>query len=406
MKGCCISCFFLLIFLSRFNVFAQEQVKLMAYNLLNYEGIPSDTAIRNPYFRTIMKSVKPDLLVCEEIVAYQGILGFVSHVMNDSADIYALGDFISGFDTDKAIIYRKDKFSFVSNYPIQTDLRDINEFTLVHKPGADTIRLYAVHLKSSSSASDEAQRALEVDSLRKRTNALPEGSNFIVCGDFNIYNTNEAAYQKLLQNNISDDGNVNDPITISGVYNNPAYAQYHTQSPRTRSFGGGVIGGMDDRFDMILFSNAMMEPGGITYVPGSTIAYGNDGNHYNDSINRPPNTAVSMEMANALHYASDHLPLLATIEFETTGIAAIEAMDIEITTYPNPFNEEIQFSFSEMPSSAIHFQLIDILGRVVDRKKFSYQKVVNYHAPVLPKGIYFYRMEVNGKYVEGKLVKE
>jgi hypothetical protein len=46
------------------------------------------------------------------------------------------------------------------------------------------------------------------------------------------------------------------------------------------------------------------------------MVYGNDGNHYNDSINRPPNNVVSQLVANALHYSSDHIPIIATLQFE------------------------------------------------------------------------------------------
>jgi hypothetical protein len=106
-----------------------------------------------------------------------------------------------------------------------------------------------------------------------------------------------------------------DPLSLSGTFNQSSFAQYHTQSPRTRSFGGGATGGMDDRFDMILISQSISDVNNITYINGSTVAYGNDGNHYNDSINKPPNTAVGQQIADALHYASDHLPVLATFSF-------------------------------------------------------------------------------------------
>jgi hypothetical protein len=61
-----------------------------------------------------------------------------------------------------------------------------------------------------------------------------------------------------------------------------------------------------------------MNSGGITYVPGTYYAYGNDGNHFNDSINQPPNTAVSQAVANALHYATDHLPVIASFSFSSS----------------------------------------------------------------------------------------
>ncbi len=56
-----------------------------------------------------------------------------------------------------------------------------------------------------------------------------------------------------------------------------------------------------------------------TYIP-----YGNDGLHYNDSINQPPNNAVGQEIANALHYSSDHLPVIASFTF--TPVPPVEVI--------------------------------------------------------------------------------
>lgn len=304
----------------------KEQTRFMCYNLLNYPqtvsgSISADTSLRNPYYRTTIAAANPDILVIEEIISQAGLNGFLSNVMNANGSIYSAGTFINGFDSDNGILYKTSKFTFISNTPIQTDLRDISEFKLVHILSGDTIRIYAVHLKASSTSSDQAQRALEVDSLRKRTNALAPGSNFIVCGDFNFYNSSESAYLKLLQVDINNEGQFIDPITMTGIWNNSTYSIYHTQSTRTRSFGGGITGGLDDRFDLMLYSKAISLSGGMTYVANSTMAYGNDGNHYNDSINQMPNTAVSQAVANSLHYGSDHLPVIATFEFENTGCA-------------------------------------------------------------------------------------
>lgn len=300
------------------SAFGQSTEKIMTYNLLNYPG--SDTATRNPYFRTIIANTSPDILVVGEINGQQGVTDFLNKVMNVAVGGYAAGTFIDSYDSDNGIFFKTSKFTFVSNTAHHTDLRDINEFKLTHIASGITFRIYAVHLKASSGTSNEAQRTLEVDTLRKYTNQLPDGSDFLVCGDFNIYKSGEAAYTKLLQDNPSDDGNFIDPYSsiMTGTWNNSAYAPYHTQSPRTRTFGGGSNGGMDDRFDMILFSNAVNTAGGMQYVSGSMTAYGNDGNHFNDSINHMPNTAVSSAVANALEYASDHIPLYASFTFTST----------------------------------------------------------------------------------------
>lgn len=306
----------LYIFLFQVVAFSQSEVTLMSYNILNYPG--TDTTTRNPYFRTIFDSVEPDIIVVQEIQSQDGVNGFLNNVLNAASSGFAAGTFINGPDTDNAIFYKSNLFEFISNIPVKTALRDISQFTLVYKPTNDTLIIYSVHLKASTGSANENLRAAEVDSLRKITNALHSGAYFILLGDFNIYHSFEPAYQKLVSTNLP--GYVIDPEPLVGTWNNPIYAEYHTQSPRVRAFGGGATGGMDDRFDMVLFSQNVWNNGGITYVQGSTIPYGNDGLHFNDSINRPPNNAVGQIIADALHYASDHIPVLVTLRFDPATI--------------------------------------------------------------------------------------
>ena len=309
---------------------AQQPIKLMAYNLLNYPNggaLTSDTTIRNAAYRVTMQAAQPDILVVEEMNSPIGVNIILNSVLNVNQATYSAGAFNDGPDSDNAIFFKSNLFSFVSNTPIRTALRDISEFKLIYLPTNDTIRIYAAHLKASSGASNEALRAAEVDSLRKYTNALPANSKFWVVGDFNFYSTNEAAYQKLLQVTANAEGEFYDPLTLTGVFNNPTYSLYHTQSPRVRAFGGGATGGLDDRFDFILYSKAIKNSSGVSYQSNSTVAYGNDGNHYNDSINRMPNTAVTQAVANALHDGSDHLPVMATFIFPTINVNDIGATD-------------------------------------------------------------------------------
>lgn len=297
-----------------FNLFAQQQIKIMTYNLLNYDG--TDTATHNPYFRTVISSINPDILVVNEMTSLTNMNNFRSNVMNTFGEFYEQGYFINGPDTDNGIFYKSSKFTFLWNTAIPTALRNINEFKLKNQATGDTIRIYAVHLKASSGSSNEILRAAEVDSLRKVTNQLPPNSNYIVLGDFNIYRSSESAYQKLL--NQSGTGYFVDPLILTGTWNNSSYAQHHTQSTRTQQLpDSGATGGLDDRFDMILMSQAVMNSGGITYLSGTYTPYGNDGLHFNKAINDlPENAAVGQPIANALHYASDHLPVYATFLFE------------------------------------------------------------------------------------------
>lgn len=313
-----------------------DQVRVMSYNLLNYPdagGFAADTALRHPFFRSIIQATSPDILVVAELNSPAGYNAFLTNVMNTGQNQYASAPYLISNDSERGLYYRPNRFQLLNSRSIPTNLRSINEYTLLYLSTGDTLRIYAVHLKASSGSSNEQQRASEVDSLRKVTNALPAGSNFIVCGDFNIYGSAESAYQKLIQIQSGSQGHVIDPQPLSGIWNNPAYAIHHTQSPRVRSFGGGATGGMDDRFDMILFSKGIQDAGGMTYVTSSLQAYGNDGNHYNDSINRSPNTAVGQAIANALHNASDHLPVLATFHFSS---ASSVASDLGVTEFIQP----------------------------------------------------------------------
>jgi endonuclease/exonuclease/phosphatase family metal-dependent hydrolase len=291
----------------------------MSYNILNYPG--STSAIRNPYFRTVIANTVPDVLVVQEMLSQDGVNEFLNDVLDVISSEYAAGIFINGPDTDNAIFFKTSSFNFLAHNVIPTALRNISEFLLSENTSGDTIRIYSLHLKASSGSTNEQKRLAEVTALRNVTDALPLNANFIVCGDFNIYSSNETAYQKLKDQ--STPGYSIDIFNLSGTWNNQAYAQYHTQSPRTRQFDGGASGGMDDRFDMILFSQAVMDSGSIYYVPGSFINYGNDGNHYNDSINKPPNIAVSQQIADALHYSSDHIPIIATLKFEQDNIQQV-----------------------------------------------------------------------------------
>jgi endonuclease/exonuclease/phosphatase family metal-dependent hydrolase len=409
-------------------VSAQDTVRIMAYNILNFDI--SDTS-RHPFYRTVIQNSNPDILVVEEILSQNAVNNLRDRVLNTlGIGSFSAGTFINGFDSDNAIFFKSSKFIFISNTPIHTELRDINEFKVVHIATSDTLRLYAVHLKANNTSADQQQRAREVDSLRKVTNALPLSSNFIVLGDFNIYGANEPAYQKLLQVISGNEGHFIDMLNLPGSWNNSTYAIYHTQSPRVRAFGGGSTGGMDDRFDMILYSKAVSDPGIITIIQQSLKSYGNDGNHFNDSINRPPNQAVGQFIADALHYGSDHLPILALFKFENPiGILPITN---EIPNgfklyqnYPNPFNPSTKIKFeipllrglpAEVSAQAgvdakggrgvfVSLKIYDILGRqiasLVNEKLSPGTYEVIFDATKYSSGMYFYRITA-GDYIETK----
>lgn len=317
--------------------FSQEQFKVMSYNSL-YLSTSQEDLDRLPYFKKIIDATQPDILVLEEIESQAAVDAFRTTALNPT---YACGTFINGYDSDKCLCYNVTKFTFISNTPIQTNLRDINMFKLVNKAIGDTLRVFAVHLKASDSDADATDRNEEIQKLRLVTNQFTINQDWIVIGDFNLYRSTEPAYQLLKSVNSTVNGYVIDPIDMPGEWGVSSYAQFHTQSPRAESFGGGVSGGLDDRFDLILYSKSIANPGGLEYVSNSTVAYGNDGQHYNKSINATPtNTAVSQEIADALYYASDHLPIIA--EFKYLPASVNELSTTYSSIYPNPVTNALQ----------------------------------------------------------------
>ncbi len=377
--------------------YSQQTISLMSYNILNYDN---NSGGRSPYFKTIIDSLNPDILVVQEVIYQSGVDLFYSTVLNST---YTAGQFLTGFDTQNAIFFKNSVFSFVSNNAISTAHRDINAFTLQHVGTGDTLLIYALHLKSSQGSTNEDKRTAEVGELRWVTNQLSYSQHFIVCGDFNIYSANEQAYIDLTIDDGSTFGHVIDPFSMTGTWNNGAYAQYHTQCPRTRSFGGGSTGGMDDRFDMILFSQSISDASKIDYVNGSTWAVGNDGNHYNDSINQPPNSSCSQNFANALHYAADHLPVIAEFIFNSPLSVNERSSKNTIKLFPNPATNQISITTPSQERASI--EILDLCGKAVLTETIEGgRSSVNIKS--LAKGPYIVRIIQNSISYEHLLLKQ
>jgi hypothetical protein len=394
--------FLFLVFISNVSASncSDSTVRIVTWNLLNFPSqgnLGTDTSTRNPYYRIVMQAINADIIVTQENTGDVSVPIFLNSVLNANGNLYSAGTFINGYDSDNGIFYRTSCFSFLSNVPIHTALRDVSEFTLVHNATNDTIRIFSCHLKASADSTNEELRRAETDSIRKFTNALPFGTDFIICGDFNFYSSYEPAYQNLLHDDSISDGKFVDPLSMPGIWNNVNYRFYHTQSPRVRSFGGGSTGGMDDRFDLILLSSAVDEPGRISYKPNSLTPFGNDGMHYQDSINQPPNAAVSQTVANALHYASDHLPLYAEFIFAAPiGINEIEAQVKSLKVFPNPTQGDIWVNIDFAKETALDFSIYDAMSRRIKnfRKDFSMMnhKIKIANSGDLPPGNYLLKV--------------
>lgn len=183
-----------------------------------------------------------------------------------------------------------------------------------------TIWIYSAHLKASPGGSNEAQRLQGAQVLRDDIATIPSGANIILAGDLNLYSNLEPAFAELLEPGTNP---LFDPLG-GGSWNGPSNAIKHSQSPRASSGGGLVGGGLDDRFDFVLPSMTLDDGHGLAILGDTYRSVGNDGQHYDTSINAGTNTyfpddiPTSNDLADALFIASDHLPLL--VDFQVPAV--------------------------------------------------------------------------------------
>ena len=354
----------MIIFLGVLNA---STARILTYNLLNYE----DENNREDDYVMILDLVEPDLIIAQEIIGQTGYAHFQSDVLDVlEPNIWSSAPFTNqSAQQDIALYYKNDIFTFIGTSVVYTaqssGTRDVIEWVMLHNLSGVEFNVYGVHLKASSGSSNANQRLQETTILRNHLNNLAPNF-FIVGGDFNIYSNNsssEPAFDMLTSSSDDNDGQMFDPINrIGHWHNNSSYSDVHTQSPRTSSFGGGANGGMDDRFDWLFVSQSILDQDSpMQYVEGTYWAVGNDGNHFNDAINDGNNNSVSEEIADALHDASDHLPVYMDVWFDDITYSDQGIVISEIMANPGSVSD----SYGEW------FEIVNTTDSTIDLQGWS-----------------------------------
>ncbi|MFM7104283.1 MAG: T9SS type A sorting domain-containing protein, partial [Flavobacteriales bacterium] len=295
----------------------------------------------------------------------------LNQAMNFGSDDYSMAQYTDGPDDENMIFFNTSKLGFVRQNEIQVSPRQINEYVLYHKnPALNSIGdttyfyFYACHLKASDTSTDAAERAAAAAVLKSYLSLRPNPENTIVGGDMNIYGSSELAYVYFTG---ETQANLFDPMGSGEYNNNSSFAGIHTQSTRIENFDGGSIGGLDDRFDMMLMSDDLRYGlSGAQFVQGSYRAIGQDGNHFNESLISPPaNNSEPIDVINALYFMSDHLPIFMELEIVVPSWVSSFAASSKLSISPNPSSGKFKIFSGPQGFNNAEIRIIDGMGEIV-----------------------------------------
>jgi endonuclease/exonuclease/phosphatase family metal-dependent hydrolase/uncharacterized Zn-binding protein involved in type VI secretion len=325
-------------------------IRFVTYNALNFD---TDSGNRQDEMEVVFEELDADIIAIQEIVDADGA-DILLDALNANGQQYARSPFMDGPDTDRLLFFRTSKVNLISSNYISTSLRPIGEYVV--SVDNTLVNIYNLHLKASQGQSNENQRLTDATTLRSHLETLPSDREFIVAGDFNIYTNSEPAYQKVTQSESNNNGRSEDLLPANQIGNwhsNSSFASVHTQSPRNTSFGGGAGGGLDDRFDMIFTNFGLNDGLGLEYVAGSQFVPGNDGQHFNTSILNGTNNSASQAVLQALHDASDHLPVVADFEVSSPIGVSLNESDGSTTVSEDGGTDSYELVLDSVPDSNV-----------------------------------------------------
>ncbi len=383
---------------------ATAQVRVGTWNLTEYSGqVARTAAFQDSIFGSYQgRSFAPDVLIVQEIssdAAASTFRALLNAAPGSPAD-YLSAPFVNGPDTDSACFYRSSRLSLLATEVAVSgsstvSTRHVMRYRLRlagHASNDASFYLYSAHLKASNTASDVARRAEEAVLVRDSLDQLPVGSRFVVGGDFNFYTASEPAWGTFMS---AGSGQLFDPINRAGAWNSvAAFAVVHTQSP------AASWGGMDDRFDFLLVSNAISAGQGLAYIGDRAIPYGsvwndpihsyrcwgNDGLSFNQGMRVANNTMVGPVVAQALvdSYAGTnsppHLPVF--LDLQAPARASVSTLTLNFGTVTQGSVAQLPLVVTNVADVALWSK--DGTGSGIDPLTYTLSAGSGFAAPVGP----------------------
>ena len=294
-------------------------MRIVNWNTLNG---PND-ASSDANFRTVLQAIgnetvqgntqRVDILALQEtdppgsgdsIVRIQSVL----NTLYSTTSYGLVATSVDGGGDSTGFVYDTSTVSLLESVEIGSLTHNVmrGKFQPIGSDTSSVFYVYSVHLKSGTSGSDATLRGSEAAFLRADADALGEGTQVLMVGDFNMNTSAEAAWTNIVS---AGAGQLQDVADAPGNWaDNPAFKNLHSQDPRTT---------MDDRLDIQFASGELFDGGGVDYVSNSFHIFGNNGTH---ALDQPitTGTGASIDVLNALVAASDHLPVVADYEILAT----------------------------------------------------------------------------------------
>ena len=393
---------------------ADANFRVVSWNLANLKG---DSSAIQAVFSEIESddvegtSAAPHLYVFQEIRAtdvnvLQGLISAAHPGFDYVRATYTSTPFENGSAGAQVLFYRDDAVLEISSghRDIFTGAgRNTDRWQMQLKNYSFDLYVYSSHLKAGNGTADQIEREQGATSVRANADSLPSGSHVIFVGDFNIYTNTESAYEIMTAPGPKQ---AFDPLG-SGSWSGSSNAIKHTQSPRQTASSNGLIGGgMDDRFDFHFVSEGLLDGSGFSLVDYRVV--GNDGNHYNASINSgnnsyfPGQTSRSNQLADDIYDSSDHVPILCDYQIPAR-LAAVVPDELGLIIQNASYSVSVQVSniaSGDLVDScpAIIEGLDSVLGddTIMDVARFPLFDVVNLTVNTSTVGDLFGTINVQG----------
>ncbi|MCD2259478.1 T9SS type A sorting domain-containing protein [Psychroserpens luteolus] len=385
---------------------AQENFKLMFYNLLNF---PLEDAVPNrlQYLELVLDDYRPDLfMVCElnNVNGANTILSSLQFINPDyqgaTFELNTSDDSGSNQnDLQQLLYYDSSKFILESQNIVTTIFRDFNHYRLrLNSVNQNTnpviLDVIVCHLKASQGTTNQNLRLQMVNDLTTYLDTFPVNSNIVLAGDFNVYTSSEPAFQELIDTANNNVIKFEDPADrIGSWHTNSNFIDVMTQSTRTQTGLGGSTGGFDDRFDFIMTSAFMNSNPELTFVLDSYDVYGNNENFqcFNQEINSSDCAGADFSFAirDALYNFSDHLPV--TLELQTNQSLSVDEILVEdaITIIgTNVVDETLKLKVKPSLENNISLSIYNSLGQLVKTVNAK-NSLITVDATSFANGIYY-----------------